>query len=61
MKPFTSTIALNSVQIAKPCHADWNQMKGDERTRFCGSCQKNVYNLSSMSRADAEALLSTLR
>jgi hypothetical protein len=54
---FQSTIALDSIQIASPCHADWNQMIGDEQTRFCRSCQKNVYNLSSMSRENTEALL----
>src|SRR5262249_26070513 len=37
--------------------ADWNQMTGDDRTRHCGACQKNVYNLSGMTRAEAEALL----
>ena len=57
MKPFTSTIALDSIEIASPCHADWNKMKGDDTSRFCKSCQKNVYNLSSMTKSDAEALL----
>ena len=33
-------------------------MEGDERVRFCGECRKNVYNLSAMSRAEAEALVS---
>ena len=32
-------------------------MVGDERVRFCGKCEKNVFNLSSMSREAAEALL----
>jgi len=32
-------------------------MLGDERVRFCGQCSLNVYNLSSMTRADAEALI----
>jgi hypothetical protein len=32
-------------------------MIGDERVRFCGQCSLNVYNLSSMIRADAEALI----
>jgi hypothetical protein len=48
---------LDNVQIASPCSADWEQMQGDERKRFCGSCTKNVYNLSGMTRRDAEALL----
>ena len=32
-------------------------MLGDERVRFCMSCEKNVYNLSAMAREDAERLL----
>jgi hypothetical protein len=32
-------------------------MIGDDRVRFCQQCTKNVYNLSAMSREDAEALL----
>lgn len=48
---------LDSVRVATPCNADWNDMVGDERVRFCLSCEKNVYNLSMMVREDAEALL----
>jgi hypothetical protein len=48
---------LDDVRIAAPCSADWAVMKGDERVRFCGSCEKNVYDLSKMTRAEAEALL----
>jgi hypothetical protein len=32
-------------------------MVGDDRVRFCGQCEKNVYNLSAMPRDEAEALL----
>jgi hypothetical protein len=32
-------------------------MEGDERVRFCALCSKNVYNLSAMSRSEAEALV----
>jgi hypothetical protein len=32
-------------------------MSGDERVRFCGECRKNVYNLSEMSREQAEQLV----
>jgi len=32
-------------------------MTGDERTRFCKHCQKNVYNLSGMNRDEAEQLV----
>lgn len=49
--------SLEGLRIASPCKADWNAMAGDERVRFCGQCQKNVYNLSDMSRDEAEALV----
>lgn len=45
---------LNNVRIASPCSADWEQMFGDDRKRFCGDCKLNVYNLSAMSRDEAE-------
>ena len=48
---------LPNIKVASPCNADWNQMTGDERIRMCGSCNKNVYNLSSMTRDEAEALI----
>ena len=32
-------------------------MYGDDRRRFCGECQMNVYNLSEMSRGEAESFL----
>jgi hypothetical protein len=49
--------ALDHVRIAAPCKADWDQMIGNERVRFCSQCGLNVYNLSSMTRADAESLI----
>jgi hypothetical protein len=48
---------LDQVRVASPCKADWNEMLGDERVRYCLGCEKNVYNLSSMAREDAENLL----
>ncbi|MGD9562113.1 MAG: hypothetical protein AB7F88_07815 [Pyrinomonadaceae bacterium] len=48
---------LVNIKIASPCSANWNAMQGNERKRFCGECKLNVYNLSGMSRYDAENLL----
>ena len=48
---------LAGVRVAAPCKADWNQMMGDERVRFCGACSLNVYNLSAMTRSEAENLI----
>lgn len=52
-----SSPMLENVKIAKPCAADWNAMTGDERVRFCQACKLHVYNLSDMTRAQAEDLL----
>jgi hypothetical protein len=48
---------LENIRIASPCSADWNAMQGDDRKRYCGECKLNVYNLSGMTRYDAEHLL----
>jgi hypothetical protein len=48
---------LKNLKIASPCPADWDAMSGDERKRFCGDCKLNVYNLSDMTKYDAENLL----
>ena len=48
---------LDQIKIASPCSANWEQMEGNDRVRFCGECKKNVFNLSAMPRKDAEALL----
>ncbi len=53
------TSPLDRVRIAAPCTADWDKMFSfeDERVRFCSQCNLNVYNLSAMSKQEAEALV----
>jgi hypothetical protein len=48
---------LHRIQIASPCSASWEDMRGDDRMRFCQQCRLNVYNLSAMEPEDAEALV----
>ena len=48
---------LDNVRVAAPCNADWEQMIGNERARFCGQCNLNIYNLSSMTRSEAESFI----
>lgn len=55
MSKFTN--ALDNIRVASPCSQDWDEMSGDERARFCGECKLNVYNLSGMSRREAENLI----
>jgi hypothetical protein len=48
---------LDNIRVAAPCTARWGEMTGDDRVRACGDCKKNVYNLSEMTRDEAEALI----
>jgi hypothetical protein len=48
---------LDRVSVAAPCPADWNAMSGDERARYCGQCEKHVYNIAGMTSEEAEGLL----
>jgi hypothetical protein len=52
---------LDQIQIPKPCPSDWEEMTGNDRIRYCEECKKHVYNLSKMSRREAEALIATRR
>src|ERR1700731_4524969 len=48
---------METIEIAAPCSADWNTMIGNDRIRFCGQCNLNVYNLAGMNRDEAEQLV----
>ncbi len=48
---------LKQLQVPKPCPASWDEMTGDEQTRHCSHCNKNVHNLTAMSAEDAEKVL----
>ncbi|MEO0322221.1 MAG: hypothetical protein AAF447_04645 [Myxococcota bacterium] len=48
---------LDIVDVKKPCTVSWGGMQGEGAVRHCGQCRKNVYDLSAMSRADAEELI----
>jgi len=52
-----TTISLDVIDIPRPCPADWNEMHGTDQVRFCDHCKLNVYNLSEMTRPQAERLL----
>jgi len=51
------TIALHRIDIPSPCTASWDLMQGDDRVRHCGSCNKDVFNLSAMAEDEAADLL----
>lgn len=49
--------ALDVIEVKNPCTADWTQMSGDARRRFCSHCNKFVHNLSEMPSDEAEKLV----
>jgi hypothetical protein len=51
------TFSLDEIHVASPCRASWERMRGNDHVRHCAQCDKNVYNLSGMTRAEAEALV----
>ena len=55
MARFTNN--LDNIRVAAPCSADWDSMFGNERVRLCEQCHLNVYNLSAMSRVEADRLI----
>ena len=54
-----NSTSLGRLRVAAPCSANWDEMFSfeGERIRYCSQCQLNVYNLSAMTRAEAEALV----
>jgi hypothetical protein len=51
------SLPLANVRVASPCKERWADMVGDERVRVCNGCERPVFNLSEMTRAEAEAVL----
>lgn len=43
--------------IATPCSVDWESMPGDERVRRCPACDKNVYRIAALTRAEVDRLI----
>ncbi|MCJ8329031.1 MAG: hypothetical protein HRT89_00315 [Lentisphaeria bacterium] len=39
---------LLNLSVAKSCPASWNTMSGNDKTRNCSHCRKNVHNISAM-------------
>lgn len=48
---------VNTLRVASPCSVGWENMSGDERTRFCKLCNLNVYNISELSSREVETLI----
>ncbi|MDI1241890.1 MAG: hypothetical protein PSX80_08225, partial [bacterium] len=50
-------IDIDRMRVASPCHVDWDSMTGDDRARFCGSCDRHVYNVVGLTRPEIESLV----
>lgn len=50
---------LDNLLLAYPCPIDWDSMTltEDERKRYCSKCAQNVYDVSALTKAEAEAFL----
>jgi hypothetical protein len=48
---------VDKLKVARPCPASWNSMEGNERVRYCGLCELDVYNISEMTAAEVELLI----
>lgn len=49
--------ALDRLEIASPCPLIWDALEGEGRVRHCGQCEQAVYDLTSLDRGQALALL----
>ncbi len=58
MPSAVSLDVLDQARIASPCPMRWEAMSGDDRVRHCAQCDLNVYNVESLTRAEAIALVS---
>lgn len=49
--------SLDVIRIKTPCQMDWDLMTGDDQSRHCDHCEKNVYNIAEMSEQQAIDLI----
>lgn len=57
--PKVPTSPLDDIKLAYPCKTTWASMTGDDQVRYCNKCQLNVYNLSGMTKQQAEKIVSS--
>ncbi len=48
---------LDFARIVQPCSVAWEYMTGDERTRFCKECNKQVYNFAALTSIEIDRLI----
>lgn len=52
---------LDGLRVKTACATDWSAMTGDDRKRHCETCDKQVYDLSRMTRPEIERLVRITR
>lgn len=50
-------VDLDAITIPTRCRASWRDMRGDDAVRRCPRCERDVYDLAQMTRAEIDALL----
>jgi hypothetical protein len=55
MGPYRTS--LDVIQVVSPCTESWAKMEGTDAVRYCRVCDSNVFDLSALTRQEAEALL----
>lgn len=48
---------MKQAEIAAPCTANWGEMTGDDKMRFCGECKLHVLNASAMTDEEVMSAL----
>lgn len=48
---------LDKLRISKPCKENWDEMTGDNRSRFCGRCRLHVYQFREMTENEIHQLI----
>jgi ankyrin repeat protein len=48
---------LDLIDVPNPCEKSWDEMLGDDKSRHCLHCDKDIHNLSELSSKEAEKLL----
>jgi hypothetical protein len=48
---------LDSISIPTHCAVPWEEMAGNDRTRFCTKCQHQVHDVSELTTEEAFALI----
>jgi hypothetical protein len=50
-------LTIDELRVASPCDVPWSSMAGTHTVRACNDCKKKVYNLSVLTREEANATI----